>query len=678
MDFKFTEIDGDVLPTINDLDEEEILQIYTDCNNIYNNWNTILEPIMDQRLDYFKAYRGELLGNEGLIDPDHDCPIEWPSSYKYVEANDPQLKNVLFPGGKDFYKLEGANRKSQPSINVTKKITDHYLLESDFQKHFCRFVKQAEICGSSYGRILWKQRIINKRVPVVQNLKAHDANGELVDTGVTKTKMVQQAYTIEAYPVFKTVSVFDILTDPTASTFEESAIIHKYWATYDELFNENKEYKSLNGEDLYKLDELLDGDDKKYTPKAFRSSDDKTYYNSELLNLKDISTEGVRTEKNIRVLDFVGDFLLNDKMYYDYIITVADNNLIGFRPNPYYMFNQKPFVYLGLIDDIENFNLDNGLLSGIVPLQYMQSYFARLRINTEYRNAAGIWGFNKNSAFDPSTPICAGAKIPMDSPNDLWAIGDPCQYNVTLQEQEYIGREMEEITGATSIMTGQMDSRNRTATEQQVRLRSLNIKNRMYLLNIEKPMKQALEMYIKCIQAYADKEVTIKVIENGEEEFKDVRPIDALADFEYKINITATGIDDETDTKLEKIVYIFQMLQSSPYTMQMVSAGTLDLLPLVKDILQLSGVTDDSKVIFEDPKLSLEMVMQLFMILFAQVRPEELIAITQMQPQQRIEILGQFIQKAMGDMQQQGQNGQGQPTLPQQAIGGQGVQQTQN
>lgn len=630
-----------LLPTIRDFDINERGRICSYVEEVYDNWRSALTGRYNEMLECFKAYHNELLGSEGIFDP-NDCDIEWPMCYKTVEVNHPVLYSAMFPNDDNFYDAKVRNPRQPDDEDIINRIISHYLDKGLYKRKFSRAVKQAEICGKSFLKVSWKERVTEVRELVDEPEYGIDEFGNEVRVGVKK-RLHTTTQKTDSRVHYEVIPVFDIVLDPTKTEFDESSLIHKTYTSLARLRGANE------GTDIYMLDELEER--LKDIESDYRAGSRYSNVVSELLELDDVNDMGAMTDCNLEMLEYYGDFFYEGEMYYDYIVTVVDGSLIGFRPNPYVMYNRKPFVYINLIEDAISFHGDKGLISGVKDLHRYISLVARLRINTELRNIYAPIGIREASNLPLDFAMGPNSRIYIDGDDDIIPLGQQINYSVPFEEQRLMENELEEITGATNVVSGTEPVRRASATENTLRSRAVLGRNAYYMENIGLAMKACLEMTWACIRMYADEELLLRLSEDRfknrqKGNLKGINPKDYDTEIDIKIN--SVGAETDNSNKLQSLVYIYQLMKGDPELMQRVQTGNIDTDIILREILRYANIESISEILPEEPRLTMDLVMKL-MMMFAQMPPEQIVALQRMPDNTKVEQIGQFIERVLAE-----------------------------
>lgn len=255
------------------------------------------------------------------------------------------------------------------------------------------------------------------------------------------------------------ISPFDIVFDPTASSFDNSPMIHRVVKSVGDLHKDIKYRPELQ----YNMGKLMEGMAKRHV----------LLDKPDMLKQAGFLVDGFATLKdyfqsnNVELLHFYGDIFdsATNTLYEDYIITVMDRcHILRMLPNPSWL-GTKPYRHCGWRLRPDNL-WAQGPLDQLVGMQYRIDHLENLKADIFDQIAHPIVKVKGNTVedfkFGPGVTIQCG-----DEGDVEFLRPDSAALNADMQIHDYMNK-MEEMAGAPKQAAGIRTPGEKTKYEVQV------------------------------------------------------------------------------------------------------------------------------------------------------------------------------------------------------------------
>lgn len=178
-----------------------------------NETKQTMEFLRNKWLVLYRLWRGETLaGNDYGRDALHS-----PEPFKIVETLHPKLMRTLFATDK-WFRFDPIHDHHKDNARAQEALCTDQLRETKYRSKVQRFTRDGLIYGTAVQKVYWKQEQDEvcyregRRVP----LEDFPGATKVELTEVKKTEIVYDGNVVD------NVSVFDFMTDPTASSIDEA------------------------------------------------------------------------------------------------------------------------------------------------------------------------------------------------------------------------------------------------------------------------------------------------------------------------------------------------------------------------------------------------------------------------------------------------------------------------
>ncbi|MEW5818841.1 MAG: portal protein [Cyanobacteriota bacterium] len=485
-----------------------------------------------------------------------------PLSYEAATNIYSNLKRALFPTDSAFFSVEGMTDAARGKANILKTFLLYQLDSMNFVTKFGNFLKQLVITGNSAAAIYWKKTTRLTKETVEEPL--YDGDGNI--TGY-ETRVQELDRLIYDGPEFETINMFDIVFDPAVTNWSEGLVIHRSYRTYDQVKN-NPVYKNT----VVLADSNVSRDIGIDSMKAFEMPDSDT----DNANL-------------VKLYSAYGDFMVGDKVYYDYIAVVAnDEHLIRFEPNPY---QDKPFVFC-TYESVPNELYGIGAIEPGLGIQYLVNTFSNQKADVLSLIINGMWAYVDDGIIDPEEIIAKpGALIPVKNTDNIRPLHPDNTVALSYNEISQLKAEYQEVTGATKYFTGgpSIDFR-KTATEVAALQNAGIVRFSEVIQNVEQnALKRAIDIIFNYNSLFNDELNPVNYNLNPDDEFSSFA--EDLFNDDYTFRIVGANSSISRDIRVNKLIEFIQMASSSP-----VLAQRVNIIELVKNLYRELGFKNEDQI----------------------------------------------------------------------------------
>lgn len=487
-----------------------------------------------------------------------------PLSYEAGTNIYSNLKRALFPTDSAFFSVEARTLSAAEKANYVKAWLLYQLDEMGFITKFGSFLKQLVIIGNSGAAIYWKKvaRTVRENVQV----PVFDEAGN-----ITEIKEEEQEVEKVIYdgPELELINMLDVVFDPAVSNWEEGLIIHRTYRSYEQV-SSNPVYKNTK--------ELKNSNVSKDDP-----------YVSDSVKAFDMEETGGPKGNQVKLYSAYGDFQVDDKVYYDYIAVVAnDEHLIRFEPNPY---PAKPFIFC-VYENVPNELYGVGAIEPGLGIQYLVNTFSNQKADVLSLLINGMWAYVDDGIIDPEEIVAKpGALIAVKDPNNIRPLHPDTTVALSYNEIAQLKAEYQEVTGATKYFTGgtSLDF-SKTATEVAALQQAGVIRFSEVIQNIE---ENALKRVIKLIFLYNTlfhdgvKELNISDDNNPNV----INADQAFLIQEYNFRIVGANSSISRDIRVNKLLDFIKIVSSSPLL-----GSQVNIMELIKSLYRELGFKDENNV----------------------------------------------------------------------------------
>lgn len=214
---------------------------------------------------------------------------------------------------------------------------------------------------------------------------------------------------------------------------------------------------------------------------------------------------------------------------------VIDRKTVAYDgPNPYWRHGKKPFA-------VKSFDPLPGQFYGMSAVQVIEHLQAELNTlrNQRVDNVAFVlnrmWGVLRSSTLEPADLVSRpGAIIPMDRPEEAWAIPTPDVTQSSYQEEAILRSNMENALGVPAIIRGATPARKETATEVITKNTNASIRFDSKIMIIEEVFKRLAYLMDCNNQQFIDKtKVARQYGPDGAEQWAEITPDSVIGEWDY-------------------------------------------------------------------------------------------------------------------------------------------------
>lgn len=312
------------------------------------------------------------------------------------------------------------------------------------------WILQAEIVGFSPAKVYWKQEKGTRKqrtwVPYTDQFGEHLQNPDgsyqySVQEQEKSTMLVDD-------PEFEVCDARDFMWQEGATSIENSWVIHRVYMTIEQL-------KALEKVGVYKDVDKLDvvGSEKRKRALETTAPDDFNRLERELWNED-------RAKGHVEVLEYWS----SDGSEY---VTVGNRRvLLASGKNPYW-HGRKPFVILSTAPDLKRIG-GVTIVDKVSPIQELLWRFQSQRLTAVELANNPIIFHDPSVNPDDIGDLEPGKLIPLQKEMVHWFVPDPATGAVSLQSEELLKREFQDVTGGAPWASGQQESGPSGATATEV------------------------------------------------------------------------------------------------------------------------------------------------------------------------------------------------------------------
>jgi hypothetical protein len=470
-----------------------------------------------------------------------------PLSYEAATNIYSNLKRSLFPTDSAFFTVEGVTSTGAANANILKTFLLYQLDEMGFITKFGNFLKQLVITGNSAAAVYWKK--------ITREVREEDRG----DVG---EKLIYDG------PEFEVINMFDIVFEPDVADWRDGVIIHRTYRTLEQVHNNP----------VYKNTAALVATDRQLDPNILEAS-----------QAFGMPEAPCGHEGMVLLYSAYGDFKIGEKVYYDHIAVVANNeHLIRFEPNPY---PDKPFVFC-TYENVPGELYGIGVIEPGLGIQYLVNSFSNQKSDVMSLIINGMWAYVDDGILDPEEIVARpGALIPVKDPNNIRPLHPDKNVLLSYNEIAQLKAEYQEVTGATKYFTGaqSVDFR-KTATEVAALQQAGLVRFSEVIQNIEEnALKRAIKLIHKYNGNFLLKTTESQFPDKEENEFVQIPYAAMLQRYDFRIIGANSSISK--DIRVNKLLEFIKIAASSPAL-----AGQINLLELVKGLYREFGFKDEKNI----------------------------------------------------------------------------------
>lgn len=340
------------------------------------------------------------------------------------------LRSSLFPINEEYYSITGLDEVGAVYQDQMKTYMDHQLYKSKFIEKTKPFFKQEALLGNSVALLPWRKdtRIRKKR----------NMSGEVIDSLETKYDNFD----------FETLDIMDVVFDPSKIYLEQTPFIHRSEKSYVSLKDMKNVYSNLSSIET-----------------ASQSSDE-----SEGDKVKRATVFGLNYEPSkdsVELLSAYGDFEIDGKIYNDYLIVVANRDvLLRFEPNPYW--GGRPITW-GTYDNLWFTPYGQGPIEPILGIYHLINTFTNQKADILNLIINGCFSYVDDGIIDPENLILRpGGFIEVGQMGNIQPLQPNSNVTLAFSEIDSLRGRGERSSGASSYEKGAVPSGKRTAYEANI------------------------------------------------------------------------------------------------------------------------------------------------------------------------------------------------------------------
>lgn len=487
-----------------------------------------------------------------------------PLSYEAATNIYSNLKRAIFPTDSSFFTVEPKNHISKEFANIMKTFLLYQLDDMGFITKFGSFLKQLVVIGNSAAAVYWKH-VTRKELQTVE-VPVYDELGNLIDV---KKENVEVDKVVYDGPEFETINMFDIVFDPARPDWQNGLVIHRSYRSYEHLKN-NPVYKNI--QDLKDSSVKQDDSNISEASKAF-----------------DMQKENAQQKNMVRLYSAYGDFVIDGKVYYDYIAVVAnDEYLIRFEKNPY---GEKPFVFT-TYESVPNEPYGIGAIEPGLGIQYLVNTFSNQKADVLSLLINGMWAYVDDGIIDPEEIVARpGALIAVKDPNNIRPIHPDTSVALSYNEIAQLKAEYQEVTGATKYFTGgaSLDFR-KTATEVSALQSAGLVRFSEVIQNIE---ENALKRALYLVMTYNENLNYIEKLIHKEGKTDILPDSSGKKSFFQHLDLRIVGANSSIsrDIRVNKLIEFLKVVSSNP-----VVAQNVNIMEIVRQLYRELGFKNDNNM----------------------------------------------------------------------------------
>lgn len=360
--------------------------------------------------------------------------LHLPWSFQAVEAGATELQDLLLPNDEDFFAVQPITEDDRFNADVMTKYLKFLFRQMNFTQVFSLFLKQLCVTGNSVLKVYWKHEM---RTFTRKN-KDTDAKG---------ADWVKHQEVMFDGPSVEVIHLQDFVLFPASGNLSKAMCIHRLV----------KDLEEIQGNPIYRNTSNLKPDSQKSGEMGLKQDADSVFgiYSSD-----DCSLEGVE------LLEAWGDFVVEGKIYRNYVATVANRNtLIRFQANPY-DYGMKPFVFASLVP-VPGQLYGTGLLEPALGIQSMANSISNIILDEMKLKLNGQWKYEEDGVFNPNQFVSRpGGTVKVGNLDNLVPLHPNIHLDVGFAELNALKSEFEETTGVTKYSKGsETFGKSRTASE---------------------------------------------------------------------------------------------------------------------------------------------------------------------------------------------------------------------
>lgn len=357
------------------------------------------------------------------------------------------MRNMLFPVSEEFFEVAGLDLAGRTHAPVLQSYLERVLHKMQFLERMGVILKQVAVTGNAPVMLTWKTVPSRKRR---RHVKVHLATGERV---VTVGRSERPAYD---GPSMESLDVFDVVTDPMATTLESSPIIRR--VVLPRVLAERRYPKAEWGA---------------LGQKAGAPSED-----SDTLKTQRAAIFGMQTDESalgafsreteeVELLEVYGDCLIDDHLFEDHHVVVANRTLVVLsEANP--LWGGRP-MFWGTYDPLWFTTLGKGPLEPVRGTQELIDTFTNQKADILNLVISPMFKYVDDGIIDPENLFTRpGGGIAVGNINNLSPVSSNQNVALAYTEIEQLRSRGERSTGVSRMDMGQSAGGRRTAFEASI------------------------------------------------------------------------------------------------------------------------------------------------------------------------------------------------------------------
>lgn len=553
-------------------------------------------------------------------------------------------------GSQDWLQMMGRTPIHDNSARMMQSLMMYQFRKTNFSQKFAMAMKQAEIFGNVPYQVKWD----NHSVPVPDeeafgqklheagmDLQLGDALGVEKEQELSMPDMPTKDLRIYDGPDFEVGNIFDFVIErsPKAS-YERAMRASRFIKGKAYLLEQSK--PDAYGQSLYEgIEDLEEQNNNSETSDSLKFQVEAQIG----FNMQD-------NREGIELIEVWGDFsLANGKYYKNHVLTIANRaKVVRFEPNPFY-HGQYPWQLFRLNPEPGE-PYGRGCLEPSLGINDIIQVRTNQVVDANTLTINPVLGYIENSITDPEMIISApGALIPMRAQGDVFAVVQPDKSALGFNEIGFMESHLNQISGAASII-GQRGADAASATQATIEAQMANARDARKFQHIsEDLLGRVLDMWYRLNQQFMDQQQAVRItgdpliqgiadpvtglpLDPSQPAFINIAPEDIAGDFDIVIK-SAQDIANQSQ-QAGQLLQLFGML------MQSQMAPYVKTFEFFGEIFKKFGIKDAWRFVKTQQEVMLEQQQQMAM------------------------------QAAASQGVPNGQ-GQGQPAVPPQPVGGGGA-----
>lgn len=507
--------------------------------------------------------------NAYLTTVDESKYVDWPWRSKAAdtfiqETGDSiasSLRNALFPISEEYFRINGLDEAGILGEKPMTVYMKRMLHKSNFIDKMKPYLKQLSILGNAPALLPWKTDIVEGK----RRAQVPDE-----DTGELKTGVENYMRTRYDGFDFETLDCFDVVFDPNKVYLSQSPLIRRLDKTETSLKEMEGVYDNLD-----KIEHAKMSSDESEGDKRQRASVFGLEYSLE--------------NDKVELLEAYGDFEIDGEVYKDYIIVVANRNvLLRCEENPYW--GGRPIVW-GTYDDLWFTPYGKGPCEPVMGTYHLINTFTNQKSDVLNLIINGTFAYVDDGIIDPENIVMRpGGMTEEGRSGNIRSLNPNTNVTLAFNEIDSLRSRGERSTGASDYEKGATPSGKRTAYEANIIKQGSSSR----FNDITKHQGDSIIEYI--LQHYLE---SIKQFKHGSGEIEN----EILAG-DYEVEFLGADLSAVKSYETQQFMTFNEIIGRSP-----VFAQAINPIEMLKEWKKLFGIKND-KVIKTEEQMQQDQIAQ--------------------------------------------------------------------